>query len=313
VHHANHYYGHSQVLARYCGLGDQHPPRIAGYLQHGWNIGDGLAADHEFVDGTPVFLWSERTRRRAWSLGRRETYVVGAPWAYLLEMEPDPGTDREGTIWYPFHGWEGQHVLGDHGRLIDEIKATEPGPITACLYWQEFRDAAVRQRYTEAGFRVICHGYRGGQWQDLDPMFLDRQLAEQRKHRRVASNRLCSAIFYGTLAGCEPAVYGDPMTLENENMAYGGQARVRRQWPELHGEQVDLAAARDTVTAELGADRLLPAAELRHLFGWAAAAQDAAAEAQNAAAQNTAVAQNAAAQNAAVAQNTVAAQVTVVR
>ena len=287
VHHANHYYGHSQVLARYCGLGDQHPPRIAGYLQHGWNIGDGLAADHEFVDGTPVFLWSERTRRRAWSLGRRETYVVGAPWAYLLEMEPDPGAKREGTIWYPFHGWEGQHVLGDHGRLIDEIKATEPGPITACLYWQEFRDAAVRRRYTEAGFRVICHGYRGGQWQDLDPMFLDRQLAEQRRHRRVASNRLCSAIFYGTLAGCEPAVYGDPMTLENENMAYGGQARVRRQWPELHGEQVDLAAARATVTAELGADRLLPAAELRHLFGWTAAARDAAAARNTMAAQAT--------------------------
>ena len=73
VHHANHYYGHSHVLARHCGLADDDPPRIRGYLQHGWNIGDGLAADHEFVDGTPVFLWSERTRRRAWSLGRRET------------------------------------------------------------------------------------------------------------------------------------------------------------------------------------------------------------------------------------------------
>ena len=273
MHHANHYYGHSQVLARYCGLPGADPPRIRGYLQHGWNIGDGLAADHEFVDGTPVLLWSERTRRRAWSLGRRETYVVGAPWAYLLEMQPDPGAEREGTIWYPFHGWEGQHVLGDHGRLIDQITATEPGPVTVCLYWQEFRDQAVRRRYLEAGFRVICHGYRGGQWQDLDPQFLDRQLAEQRRHRRVASNRLCSAIFYGALAGCEPAVYGDPMTLENESMTYGGQARVRRQWPELHGEQVELAAARATVTAELGADRLLPAAELRRVLGWQAVAR----------------------------------------
>jgi hypothetical protein len=272
VHHANHYYGHSHVLARYCGLDDRDPPRIRGYLQHGWNIGDGLAADHEFVAGTPVFLWSERTRRRAWSLGRRETYVVGAPWAYLLAMEPDPGHERDGTIWYPFHGWEGQHVIGDHTRLIDKINETEPGPVTVCLYWQEFRDKTVRLRYEQAGFRVICHGYRGGQWQDLDPQFLDRQLAEQRRHRRVASNRLCSAVFYGTLAGCEPAVYGDPMTLENENMTYGGQARVRRQWPELHGEQVDLAAARATVIAELGADRLLPAAELRHLFRWSTAA-----------------------------------------
>jgi hypothetical protein len=185
-------------------------------------------------------------------------------------MEPDPGTEREGTLWYPFHGWEGQHVQGDHGRLIDEIRATEPGPVTVCLYWQEFRDRSVRRTYEDAGFEVICHGYRGGQWQDLDPEFLDRQLAQLRRHRRVASNRLCSAVFYGTLAGCEPAVYGDPMTLENESMTYGGQARVRRQWPQLHGERVDLAVARATVTAELGADRLLPAAEMRHLFGWPA-------------------------------------------
>jgi hypothetical protein len=270
VHHANHYYGHSHVLARYCGLDDRDPPRIAGYLQHGWNIGDGLAADHEFVPGTPVFLWSERTRRRAWSLGRRETYVVGSPLAYLLAMPLPPVPERAGTIWYPFHGWEGQHVQGDHNGLIAEIKATEDGPVTVCLYWQEFRDATVRRHYEKAGFRVICHGYRGGWWQDLDPDFLDRQLAELRRHRRVASNRLCSAVFYGTLAGCEPAVYGDPMVLDKENMSYGGQARIRRQWPEMHGEQVDPATARATAVAELGADRLLPPAELRQMFRWPA-------------------------------------------
>ena len=94
MHHANHSYGHSHVLARYCGLDDTDPPRIQGYLQHGWNIGDGLAPDHEYVPGVPSFLWSERTRRRAWALGRRGGYVVGAPFAYLLAMEP--AADRQG-------------------------------------------------------------------------------------------------------------------------------------------------------------------------------------------------------------------------
>jgi hypothetical protein len=268
VHHANHYYGHSHVLARYCGIDDSDPPRLHGYLQHGWNIGDGLAADHEFVPGTPVLLWSERTRRRAWSLGRRETYVVGSPWAYLLRMETDPGVRRQGTIWYPFHGWEGQHVLGDHARLIAEIRDTEPGPVTVCLYWQEYRTARVRRRYERAGFRVICHGYRGGWWENLDPLFLHRQLDELRRHRRVASNRLCSAVLYGALAGCEPAVYGDPMLLERESLTFGGQERIRRQWPELHGVQTDPVAAREVAVAELGADRLLPRAELTRVLGW---------------------------------------------
>ena len=270
MHHANHYYGHSHVLARYCGLDERDPPRVHGYLQHGWNIGDGLASDHEFVAGTPVFLWSERTRRRAWSLRRRHAYVVGSPWAYLLLLEPDLGAveRREGTIWYPFHGWEGQHVLGDHGRLIAAIQETEPGPVTICLYWQEYRSRRLRRRYERAGFRVICHGYRGGRWENTDPRFLYRQLEEQRRHRRVASNRLSSAVFYGALAGCEPAVYGDPMQLERESPTFGGQHRIRRQWPELHGEWVDPAVAREVAAAELGADRLVPPAEMRRLFRW---------------------------------------------
>ena len=270
MHRANHYYGHSHLLARWCGLDERDPPRIHGYLQHGWNIGDGLAADHEFVSGTPVFLWSERTRRRAWSLGRRETYVVGSPWAYLLQMEPDLGAvpRREGTLWYPFHGWEGQQVVGDHGRLISEIRQTEPGPVTVCLYWQEYRSKSLRRRYERAGFRVICHGYRGGPWKNLDPRFPYRQLVELRRHQRVASNRLCSAVLYGALAGCETAVYGDPMHLERESSAFGGQPRIRRQWSHLHGEQVDPAAALPVAVAELGADRLVPAPEMRALLRW---------------------------------------------
>jgi len=270
MHRANHYYGHSHVLARYCGLDERDPPRIHGYLQHGWNIGDGLAADHEFVAGTPVLLWSERTRRRSWSLGRRHTYVVGSPWAYLLRMEPDLGAveRREGTIWYPFHGWEGQHVVGDHDGLIATIKQTEPGPVTICLYWQEYQSRWLRRRYERAGFRVICHGYRGGWWENLDPRFLYRQLEEQRRHVRVASNRLSTAIFYGTLAGCEPAVYGDPMHLERENSTFGAQLRIRRQWAELHDERVDPVLAREIAVAELGADRLISPAEMRQLFRW---------------------------------------------
>ncbi|GAA1792130.1 hypothetical protein GCM10009682_12630 [Luedemannella flava] len=270
MHHANHFYGHAHVLARYCGLDEQTPPRIFGYLQHGWNIGDGLAPGTPFVDGSPLFLWSERTRQRSWSLGRRDTVVVGAPFAYLLSMEPVAGERREGTIYYPFHGWEGQKVSGDHRALIDLIRSTEDGPVTICLYWQEYGMRRVRAVYERAGFRVICHGGRGHWWRGTDPRFLYKQLAELRKHQRVASNRLSSAVLYGALAGCEPAVYGDPMTLRGEDPMFGGVARMRRTWPQLHGPHLDLDAARAAARDELGADRLLTPVELRELLGWTA-------------------------------------------
>jgi hypothetical protein len=174
---------------------------------------------------------------------------------------------REGTIFYPFHGWERQQVIGDHQRQVDEILETEPGPVTFCLYWNEYRDDRVRSTYEPYG-RVICHGYRGRMWRDTDRHFLDKQLAELRRHKRVASNRLSSAIFHGVAAGCEPAVYGDPMLLDSEDQPTA--ERIRREWPELHGKHVDPAAARASALAELGDGYLASPAELRAILGWTA-------------------------------------------
>jgi hypothetical protein len=75
-------------------------------------------------------------------------------------------------------------------------------------------------------------------------------------------------VFYGALAGCAPAVYGDPMHLRNETPAFGGQQRIRREWAGLHGVQVDRRLAYEIAVDELGADRLLSPPELRRLLGW---------------------------------------------
>lgn len=265
MHHANHFYGHAHVLAEYCGLDPQNPPRINGYLQHGWNVVDGLGGGTPYVPGRPIFVWSEQTRRRAWSMGRRQATVVGSPFLYLLTLSEPPPTERAGTIWYPFHGWESQRVKGDHQRLIDEIAETESGPITFCLYWNEFRIDRIRAEYEQAG-RVICHGYRGQHWVGTDIRFLHNQLDELRRHERVASNRLSSAVMYGAAAGCAPAVYGDPMQLEQEHLPTA--ERIRRQWPELHGKHPDPVVARASALAELGDGYLASPGELRAMLGW---------------------------------------------
>jgi hypothetical protein len=270
VDHANHFYGHAHIMAQYCGLDPDDPPRINGYLQHGWNVVDGLGIGARYAPGSPIFVWSEQTRRRAWSMGRRQATVIGAPFLYLMrfapaESEQEQDDVREGTIWYPFHGWEGQHVLGDHQRLVDEILATEPGPVTFCLYWHEYQDEKVREEYAKAG-RVITHGSRGYKWRDTDPKFLHKQLAELRKHKRVASNRLSTAVFHGIAAGCEPAVYGDPMYLDKEHIPTAD--RIRRNWPELHGKHLDQSAAYASAMTELGADYLASPAEVRATLGW---------------------------------------------
>lgn len=270
MHFSNHYYGHADLLARFCGESVvERAPRIHGVVQHGWNIGDGIGPAKTVIPGMPIFVWSDEVRRRAWSMGRRNVMAIGSPWAYMLTMESKPlaPAERHGTIWYPFHGWEKQKVVGDHGSLIKTIRSVEGDePVTVCLYWQEFKTQPIRELYERAGFRVVCHGWRGENWTSREPEFLYRQLAELKKHRRVASNRLSTAIFYGASVGCETAVYGDPMMLEGDDG--GSQQRIQRQWGDLIGERIDPQLSAAAAVTELGMDQLLTVPELRELLGW---------------------------------------------
>lgn len=273
MHHANHFYGHAHIMARYVGLPE--PPRIWGYLQHGWNMHDGFAVNTVFAARYPKFVYSEACARRGWAAGLRDYVVVGAPWNYLLEVENQTQWEaeeheREGTIVYPFHGWEGQQVAGDHEEYIAEIKDTEGDvPITICLYINEYNQPRVRRVYEDAGFRVITHGRRGYLWRGTDTEFLYKQLAEVRRHKRVVSNRMTSALLHGALAGAEVGVYGDPMELGNDHAVLGGATRPQALFPEFHQPAAPLDVAREIAVTELGADQILAPAEIVDLFGWA--------------------------------------------
>lgn len=274
MHHANHFYGHAAIMARYAGLTGS--PSIRGYLQHGWNLHDGFAVGTAFAPGYPKFVWSDVVARRAWAAGLRHLEVVSSPWHYLVLVEPrDEAASPEGTIVYPFHGWEGQTILGSHDDYAREIREMEGDvPVTMCLYWNDFEDAETRATYERHGFRVITHGRRGFMGVGHDAEFLRRQLGELRRHRRVVSNRLGSALLYGASVGAQIGVYGDPMVIGNDHAVLGGMAKQLRLFPELHQPAVPDEVAREAVRTELGWDVVLSPAEVRTAFGWARPGSD---------------------------------------
>ena len=267
--HTNHWYGHAHILAEYCGLDPAAPPPIRGVIQHGWTFVHGLGYGHYNDWSFTKLVWSDLCRRRGQVIGWRNFAVIGAPLLYLMRLRPEVPAEREGTIWYPFHGTlEYETVDGDHNDLIAEIRDTEDGPVTVCLYYVEYDDPAVRARYEDAGFRVICHGRRGQNWVGTDRFFLFRQLDELRRHRRVASNRLSTAVVYGAAVGCEVAVYGDPMEFVGVKAGFNGAGLLEALYPEFFGAHTDLAATSAIALAELGADFLAEPDELRYLLGW---------------------------------------------
>ena len=261
MHHANHFYGHAHIMARYVGL--EHPPRIWGYLQHGWNMHDGFAVGTVFTPQYPKFVWSEARARRGWAAGLRNYMVVAAPWLYLLELERQKewlatAEPRAGTIVYPFHGWEGQQVLGEpHGlRRGDEgDRGTAHHGLPPLERVRQPQGASRvrgrrRARRHPRPARLPLAGHR--RRLPLPPAARDapaqarRQQPDEQRHplRRLGRRR------------------GRRLRRSDGPGVRSRRARWRRTsrdgiWPEMHQFSVPMDFAAEVANRELGADEML--------------------------------------------------------
>lgn len=262
----NHFYGHSAALALAAGL--RRPRHLPGLLQHGWTTASpALVHAHDFpqVGVDPrwtMFVWSHESR--GWSPGTesRRTVAVGSPFLYLDREARAAGWRPSGsgpTLWIPFHGTRLLRVRGDHAALAREAFDRE-GPCTVCLHVEDAADPEIVAAWSAPGHDLVTAGRRN------EPEFLARILALIGAARRVASNRLSTAIMYAAAVGTEVAVYGPPLAFTGQEVH--SLDEIRDLWPEFHGEKTAADQTRAAADAELGTAALLPAAELRTTLGW---------------------------------------------
>jgi hypothetical protein len=262
----NHFYGHSAALALAAGL--PRPRHIPGLVQHGWTVASPtLVHAHDFphVGVDPrwrMYVWSHSSR--AWSpdQDQRQSTALGSPFLYLEREARAAGWQPRGigpTLWIPFHGTRLLRVHGDHAALAREAFDRE-GPATVCLHVEDADDPEIVDAWAAPGHELVTAGRRN------DPDFLARILAMIGSARRVASNRLSTAVMYAAALGKEVAVYGPPLALSGEEART--VERVRDLWPEFHGDTTDVERTRPVAEDELGRSALLPSAALRDALGW---------------------------------------------
>lgn len=264
------FYGHRTILARWCAVPDGLP--IWAHLQHGWNPSAGFGTKYvpelgntETLDPRlPALVWTERNGRTAREAGVPKVEVVGAPFAYLdALLGDDAGRPQgEGTIAYPLHAGHGRPGRRGEAEYVEALRAREDGPVTVCLYWREEAQPEVRRAYLDAGFRVVCHGGRE------DPLFLHRQREALLAHRRVVTNRVSTALWYGALMGREIEVYGPHFGSGDEREEAWWAEREPLWWPEVLDRAVSGADAVALGRRELGVDHMRPPEELAALLGW---------------------------------------------
>jgi hypothetical protein len=232
-------------------------------------------ADRLFEEPWPKLVWSQRNLDHCREKGFRNVTAIGSPYLYLQASQPvDPGESRgpRSLLVYPFHGWEKGRAGGDIEAYADAIGELERehgfGPITVCLYWLEYEEAAIRGLFEGRGWTVTTNGHRDG-----NPSFLHRQRASLLQHAYVTSNRVCTAAFYALAMGKKFFLYGPVVGLSASDDPHGEEFGrwQKREFPELTWESFEDESHRDTGLRELGADFVLSPDDLRGLLGWSLA------------------------------------------
>jgi hypothetical protein len=268
----NHYYGHSAVFARYCGV--KRLRHVAGLIQHGWTVSSPVTAQFGDFAG-----WGPSRRRlswtstsRAWSPGDPGNFfedgtnmltAVGAPYLYLLQAAKDSGTlpqRGEKALVLPLHGTALLKVDGDHGAYARMVRDQE-GPARVCLHIDDLHDDVILTAWKAAGHEVVSAGDR------RDPKFIGRILTMMSEARRVVSNRLSTSIMYAAVSGAEVAIYGPDFKLGHNAAADPGLI-MRDIWPEFYDETTPQSVLIKLAEAELGHGDMRRPEELKHLLGW---------------------------------------------
>jgi hypothetical protein len=267
MHRENHYYGHAEILAAAAGL--ERPRRIAGYLQHGWQVGTGVVPDCA-RNRWPKLVWSSRNLDACRREGIRRAVATGAPFLYL-PPEEDPGPERDALLAFPYHGWLGGEVdaleraYEEYAASLETLRADGFEAITVCMYWLEHRREELREIFARRGFEVTTAG--NGL---TDPEHLPRLRRLVRAHAHVTSNRIATCTFYALASGRPFFLHGPAMVLRGSAAEAAAEKRAfeEREFPELRYDRYEGRVAGETARRELGAEHRLDASALREVLGW---------------------------------------------
>lgn len=260
----NRFYGHIDLLAKYCGLTGQ--PWLNGYLQHGWNATDGFGNYLGAKRLSDKFVWSKRCENLIKNSGKKNVFAIGAPWIYLNDVYPQStNVNSSGTIAYPAHSssWS---KMGDTTKEYSIFLKEKYGNVTIVLHRYDFAEPTIRNNYESVGHTVTTHGV-GTPWEKgFNASFLKDQRDLIQGFSKVVSNSMSTAVLYATSLGLTPEIGGPisySITNEDDKASQVGDGLT--DWNTVLMKPDNQQKLWKT---ELGVDCKKSPQELKEILGW---------------------------------------------
>ena len=257
----NRFYGHINLLAKYCGLNGQ--PWLNGYLQHGWNATDGFGNYLGSKRFANKFVWSKRCEEIIKTKGKPNVFAIGAPWLYLEDVYPQTDQqEKNGVIAYPAHSSSWSH-MGDTSKEYASYLKDKYGLVTVVLHKYDFANLDTKKKYESFGHSVTTHG-NGTPWEKgFDVEFLRNQRDLMSRFSKVVSNSMSTAVLYATSLGLSAEIGGPidySVTDPNDKASQAGDGKTN--WAELLNNNSQLWKD------ELGLNCKKTPTELKEILCW---------------------------------------------
>lgn len=161
-------YGHREALCTYAGLPNN--AIIKGSIEHGWTYHSPTKGIPKFSGGRHLHLiWS--SSRIPQNLEHKTNLLaIGAPFLYAYNAVKELLSDSaqlnqkfsDRTLFFPYHGSE-IYAPNIDSQIRQFKKVADPTLTTAILYWTEFVNPTIRNKFNEAGFKIANLGFSGMQ------------------------------------------------------------------------------------------------------------------------------------------------------
>jgi hypothetical protein len=269
MHLSNYYYGHQNILSKYCGVAST--KKIFGMVAHGVDIGTSFDIRRVFRR-LPFLVWNPLLAalyiRQDWS----KVVVIGSPLLYVEDVSPNRlsmGNSQRNQEWA---GFAPHHIEPGAGRLqlrqflSDLQKIDCPKGFPIYLHKNEFEDTFCLDLVNDFGFIPATV------WKQGDSIFKEDfvmdLIAELRKFDIVIASQPTTAFWYAAYLGIDARVLNatDGQQVERtRSTLLNADYRGHIFWPST---VFDRQKIRESADEELGISFKLAPKDLSRVLGF---------------------------------------------